>query len=74
MTLLVLKMPTPNKKLPPLEDEAFEHGHREKTEISFNKCPHDDVILVSGLELKCAKCSAGWTGPNILQLYKLLKK
>lgn len=60
-----------DKKLPPLSEEAFEHGEKEKTEIKFTKCPHDNVQLISGNELKC-KCGAGWTGPNILQLYQLL--
>lgn len=64
----------PNKKLPPLNDEAFEHGDKEKTELNFVRCPHEDITLVSGNEIKCNKCNAGWTGPNILQLYRLLKK
>jgi hypothetical protein len=59
------------QKLPPLPEEAFEYGYKEKVDIKFNKCKHDPVII-SGTELKCKKCGNGWMGDNILQLKKLL--
>lgn len=62
-------------KLPPLdlkEDNEKYEAFNEKVEIKFNKCKHDPHI-VSGNELKCNKCGAGWTGDHISTLYKLLQ-
>lgn len=58
------------QKLPPLPPEAFD-GVKEKTELTFTKCPHKKVSVVNG-ELRCA-CGAAWSGPNIAELYKLLR-
>jgi len=53
---------------------AFD-GVKESAEIPRDvplpKCPHKNVTLISGSEMRC-KCGAGWKGPNILKLYKLL--
>lgn len=56
-----------SKKLPPLKDvdkDLIDHG---KVEINPPKCKHT-LELVSATEVRCKKCSAGWTGPNIHQL------
>lgn len=60
----------PSQTLPPLPKEAFD-GVKEKTEISFKRCPHKNVTL-NREELRC-KCGAAWGGPNIVELYTLLK-
>lgn len=64
-----------DKKLPPLdltEDKEKYEAFEEKTTINFVKCKHDPEII-SGNEIKCRKCGNGWTGDNILQLYRLLQ-
>jgi hypothetical protein len=64
------------KTLPPLPEESFD-GHREEAAIPRDKplektCEHKDVQIVSSTEIKCA-CGSGWSGPDILELYKQLR-
>lgn len=63
------------KTLPPLPDEAFD-GHKEeapihKTEPLKQTCSHKQIRIISDSEVRCG-CGAGFTGPNILKLYKIL--
>ena len=58
-----------NKPLPPLEEEAFEHGDKYSTELVENKCSHKGVKRVSSLEIRCS-CGAAWSGVGIDQLLK----
>lgn len=65
-------MPDQNgKPLPPLDKEAFD-GEKERIELNFKRCFHKSVDIVNN-ELRCT-CGAGWSGPNIAHLYKLLKE
>lgn len=66
-----------DKQLPPLPDEAFDGQRFEapihKTKPLPKRCTHKGkATLVSSTELKC-ECGSGWSGPNIHQLYTLLK-
>lgn len=61
--------------LPPLDNEAYD-GTREEAAIHRDNplpktCTHKAVQIISGTELKCG-CGVGWTGTNILELYKAL--
>lgn len=61
-------------KLPPLPsdlDKEYE-AVKETTELKFPKCRHKEVRVLEN-ELRC-KCGAGWSGPNIDQLYRLMKE
>lgn len=66
-------------KLPPLPEGAFEHGNKytapiPKNEPMAKRCDHKGKVRVDPAtnELKCG-CGACWSGPNINQLYELLK-
>jgi hypothetical protein len=56
--------------LPPIADDTFD-GDKQKTEIKFERCPHKEVAFNNG-ELRCI-CGNSWAGPNLHELYKLLK-
>lgn len=63
--------------LPPIPKEAFD-GEKAQAAIPKDKpmekrCTHKQVKLLSSTELKC-ECGSGWSGPNIVQLYKLLSQ
>lgn len=58
-------------KLPPLSDEVFD-GEKQKTELVFQRCKHKEVKFVGGM-LRC-KCGNSWGGPNLHELYKLLRE
>lgn len=60
-------------KLPPLQEEAFEHGYKESTELHFTKCPHKNARMVSGIELRCT-CGANWHGPDVAKLLALFQR
>ena len=57
--------------LPPISDESFD-GEHQSTTVVFNKCTHSKVYFQDGV-LKCP-CGAGWQGPGLNELYKLLHK
>lgn len=60
--------------LPPLDkvDEDLNLGFSERVELNFPKCKHE-VYIVSSTEARCKKCSAGWTGHNIVRLLEPVK-
>ena len=66
-----------NDKMPPLTGEALD-GERYEAPIPRDiplpkKCTHKGKVkLISSTEIRCA-CGSGWSGPNINQLYELLK-
>ena len=55
--------------LPPLShvDKDLKMGFSEKVEINHTKCDHDPQVI-SGNEIRCSKCGAGWTGTKIPEL------
>lgn len=59
-----------SNKLPPIPEESFD-GEKYKAELVENRCPHKDVKIISGSELRC-KCGAGWHGQGVVTLYNLL--
>jgi len=64
-------------KLKPLRNLGALDGVKEKIEmprdIPLQKtCNHKDIKIISSNELRC-KCGIGWSGPNIIKLYNLLK-
>lgn len=66
-----------DKQLPPLPKETFDGEHFEAPiprDLPLpKKCTHKGLVtLLSSTELRC-KCGSGWSGPNIHQLYELLK-
>jgi len=54
-------MPDENGNLlPPIEDKCFD-GDKQSVELKFPKCKHE-FYLKSPTEVRCKKCTAGWTG------------
>lgn len=64
-------------KLPPIEKESFDGEHEEasihRDEPLPKVCNHRGIELISSTEIKCS-CGAGWTGDNILELFRLFKE
>lgn len=65
-----------NSKLKPLRNLGAFDGEKEKADIPRDMplpktCDHRD-IEVKGNELRC-KCGIGYRGPNIQELYLMLK-
>jgi hypothetical protein len=58
-------------KLPPIPEESFD-GVKESTEIKFEKCMHE-LYVVSANEVRCRKCSVGWTGQGVTKLLQTSK-
>jgi hypothetical protein len=42
-------------------------------DVPLKKCDHKSVFIMGGNRLRC-KCGVNWTGSNIMELYKGLKK
>lgn len=64
-------------KLPPIEEETFD-GYKEEAPIHRDipltpKCNHKNIQIISGNELRCS-CGVGFTGTNIMELYKTLTR
>lgn len=57
--------------LPPLPEEAFD-GEHQSAALTNTRCSHSSVKIQDGV-LVCT-CGAGWSGPNILELYRLLTR
>lgn len=53
-------------KLAPLPEKL--DGEHEEITLDMKACKHD-LIPISGTEVRCKKCGAGWTG---LGVHKLL--
>lgn len=58
-------------KLPPISEESFD-GEKESTEIVFTKCNHE-LYAISGNEIRCKKCGAGWQGQGVTSLLQTSK-
>lgn len=57
------------RKLKSLKSLNAFDGQNETTEINFQKCDHEPV-LISATQARCAKCPAGWQGHDIARLTK----
>jgi hypothetical protein len=55
-------------KLPPLPDEAFEHGEVETHQLPTDKCPH--YFVQERQDIKCRDCKNFW--PRLAFKFKAL--
>lgn len=64
-------------KLKGLKDLGAFDGDKAKTDlprdVPLPKCKHV-TTLISGSELRCIKCNAGWTGENMVKLHEAFKE
>lgn len=63
------------KKLPPIDfkKDIEEHeAYSDSTKLEFKKCNHKEAKPVPG-GLRCP-CGAGWQGPRIRELQRLLSE
>jgi len=58
--------------LPPLPDDSFD-GEKCSVEIKKEKCAQIPE-LVDNTHIRCKRCGAGWSGPQIERLYEAWTK